>query len=335
MLLEPLADLVALALKRLAPRRSMPRRCDPGLDIRDHRVFDVEVAAVAGADTLVPVLVVERRRIGAGVDLPAQLPAFLRVEEAVADVELDGAIGARRKTPDARRRVQLAPTSLPIACPEFRALLRKRNRRLVIRIVSASGMTTLCGSCRRLPIRALETVEPSHRCNPEPTSSPEVAHDEENISPRHFPPLTAVADQLLLDLVLRHRPAIASRGGAQRQCRDGNAGACARRCRSRSRSRSARRASPSRSSESRRGNSATPTTIARPGAAARCHRHHGRRRNAGDRRRRRHIEKLFFSGGGGITIYDGRPTINGSIITPICPPTRRASPKDSRSSRAS
>jgi hypothetical protein len=103
-LLEALADLVALALERLAVGAIDAEQVgDAGLDLGDEWIVHVEVAAVAGPDALVLVLVVERGRIVAGVDPLAQLPAFLRAEEILADVQLHRARRARRIAPQAGR----------------------------------------------------------------------------------------------------------------------------------------------------------------------------------------------------------------------------------------
>ena len=229
MLAEALALLVALALERLAVGAVDAEQVgDPRFDLGDQRVVDVEVAAVAGADVFVLLLVVERRGVAALVDLLAHLAAGLGVEEAVADVELDRLLAARAQPPQAAasRPACRRPAADPGA--QLRPLLRERNRRLVIGWRFGVGHGAICLRLARLPIgarkpcRAKETLVPLSSLHLNNGSLRRVARSMLKVIGTAL--LTAVRDQHVLDLVLQFRAAAAARGRAQRHRRHGQAG---------------------------------------------------------------------------------------------------------------
>src|SRR5206468_9899441 len=133
MILELLADMVALALERFAEDRLDPKQCgDAVVDLRDQRISRVEIAGVAGAGVGIFVCMQHWRRDGIPLDLLAQLAALVAGEEAAADVKLDRAFGRAGQLPQAAGVVELLADRSPDLTAQFGPLLSKRDRRLVI-----------------------------------------------------------------------------------------------------------------------------------------------------------------------------------------------------------
>ena len=133
-LAETLTFLIALPLKRFA--MDLVDAEQPGdalVNLDDQLIVGIEIAAIAGADVLVLLLVVQGRGVAALIDFLAHLPTGVRVEEIVAKVELDWLPGVGAKAPQLRRGVEIVADAAPNACAKVGPLLGERRRRLVKR----------------------------------------------------------------------------------------------------------------------------------------------------------------------------------------------------------